>query len=29
LVEAVGGTIALDVEYQGGARFVVELPEAR
>jgi signal transduction histidine kinase len=29
LVEAVGGTIALDVEYQGGARFVVELPDAR
>jgi signal transduction histidine kinase len=26
LVEASGGSIALDVEYRGGARFVVELP---
>jgi signal transduction histidine kinase len=28
LVEAVGGTIALDAAFQGGARFVVELPRA-
>jgi signal transduction histidine kinase len=28
LVEAVGGSISLDAEFQGGARFVVELPAA-
>jgi two-component system NtrC family sensor kinase len=28
LVEAAGGSIALDTEYQRGARFVVELPAA-
>jgi len=28
LVEAVGGSIALDTTYRDGARFVVELPEA-
>jgi signal transduction histidine kinase len=28
LVEAVGGTIALDAEYEPGARFIVELPLA-
>jgi signal transduction histidine kinase len=28
LIEAAGGTIALDEEYQHGARFVVELPRA-
>jgi len=28
LVEAVGGTITLDVAFEAGARFVVELPRA-
>jgi two-component system NtrC family sensor kinase len=28
LVEAVGGSITLDVTFTEGARFVVELPEA-
>jgi signal transduction histidine kinase len=27
LVEAAGGSIALDADYRMGARFIVELPE--